>query len=69
MELLPAQLSKLKWLRKNAKHMKVHDAEYIKEIASILSASSKLEVHPITVVMIEGMYDCYRPLLKQKGVV
>lgn len=68
MELLPAQVAKLKWLKANIDQLNKPDAQYVQDITNILAAQNTLEVHPITVVMIEGMYSTYREFLKNKGV-
>lgn len=67
-EILPVHALKLKWLLSQTEIMKEHDAQYIKEIAkSISEGQNHLDVHIITIVMIEGMYDCYQKLLKEKA--
>lgn len=68
MKLLPAQLVKLKWLKKNIDHLNKPDAQYVQDITNILAKSSDLDAHPITIIMIEGMYSSYREFLKTKEV-
>lgn len=59
MELLPSHVLKLRWLLKQKAHLKSHDLDYVVEIANELSDSGSNNVHPITILMIDSMYEEY----------
>lgn len=69
MQLLPAHNLKYKWLCFNKEHMTLPEQRYLEDIAEVMLDSRITEIHPLTDMMINNLYDLYRGFLKTKGAV